>query len=60
MKKITVISFFLLIGLVILSCAFENTTKNKTNKSQVDVPPINVDSLLPMVDPKTLGISDSK
>jgi beta-N-acetylhexosaminidase len=59
-KKIVGLAFFLILGLIMLSCTFGSSSKSKAEKAKVDVPPINVDSLLPLVDPKTLGISESK
>ena len=58
--KFYVLSLMLLITLVVISCGFETSNKTEKKKVKINVPSIDVDSLLPIVTPESLGISKDK
>lgn len=58
--KFYVLSLMLLITLVVISCGFETSNKTEKKKENIKVQPIEVDSLIPLVSPESLGISTDK
>jgi CubicO group peptidase (beta-lactamase class C family) len=58
--KFYLLSLMLLVTLVVISCGFETSHKTEKKKKNIKVQPIEVDSLIPLVSPESLGISKDK
>ena len=58
--KFYLLSLMLLVTLVVISCGFEASNKTEKKKENIKVQPIEVDSLIPLVSPESLGISTDK